>query len=301
MSLFKDVSSSLSGQGLNNVVAGGADAITSGIGSGIKQAFGGGQFGDAIASLGVGMARNAALGVYNKYVPIGMQRAANTASGAIGDILNGDIGGAGLRVLDSGLLRDFLPGGMDSIASQARYWGSPTPLFGGLTPMEARQIYNDSRGVSFCRKNLWLIEVKSNLMGDISSRFNLFALELDYAPYTTSGEKRKIGGAHADIVNSSDPVELRITVMDDENGFIKNWFVAHSKAAAGKDGTVGLPDQYAISIRIVHGFIGSNAGNMGGYEDIGQFRPANIEISLSRREDGLQELQLSFVQLDTFI
>jgi hypothetical protein len=301
MSLFKDIADSLSSQGLNNAISGGSDSLTSGLGSGIKTVFGGGQFGDAMASMGTGMARNAALSVYNKYVPISMQRAANTAGGAIGDILNGDFGGAGLRVLDSGLLRDFLPAGMDSIASQARYWGTPTPLFGGLTPEEARQIYNESQGVNFCRKNLWLIEVKSNLWGDISGRFNLFAIELDYAPFTTSGEKRKIGGAHADIVNSSDPVELQITTMDDENGFIKNWFVAHSKAAASKDGTIGLPDQYAISIRIVHGFIGNNAGNMGGYEDIGKFRPANIQINMSRRENALQELQLSFVQLDTFI
>ncbi len=29
--------------------------------------------------------------------------------------------------------------------------------------------------------------------------------------------------------------------------------------------------------------------------------PANMELSLSRREDGLQEVQLTFTQMDTFM
>jgi hypothetical protein len=71
-------------------------------------------------------------------------------------------------------------------------------------------------------------------------------------------------------------------------------------AAASKDGTVGVPDSYAIKIKIVHGFI-TQGSNFGGYEDVGFFRPADMQITLSRKEDGMQELQLSLVQLDTFI
>jgi hypothetical protein len=295
MSLYTDIVNSLSRQSLSGALG---DAASSALG-GINDALGGSTFGSAIGNIGASMARNAAIGLVNKYIPAHLQRVVNAGTGAVGDILNGDFSNAGLRLFDSGLLREFLPG-MDGVAAQARYFGTPTPLFGGISPAEARQIYQEMRSHALCRKNLFLIEVSSRLTHDASGRFNLFATELDYAPFTTTGEKRKIGAAHADIVNSADPVELRLTTMDDQSGFIKSWFKEHSMAAASKDGTVGVPDSYAINIKIVHGFI-TRGSNFGGYEDVGFFRPANIDINLSRREDAMQELTLTFVQLDTFI
>jgi hypothetical protein len=292
MSLFNQIAESLSNRSLANAVG---DGVNAGLG-GVTQAFGGSQFGSAVGNIGVSMARNAAVGLVNKYIPPSAQRLANAGTGAVGDILRGDFDRAGLRLLDSGLLREFLPG-MDGVAAQARFFGTPTPLMGGISPAEAKGIYEEMRGQKLCRKNLWLIEVDSPLLGDFSGRFNLFATELEYSPHTITGEKRKIGAAHADIVNSSDPVELRMTTMDDEDGFVKTWFAAHCQAAANRNGTVGVPAQYAIRIKVVHGFIRPGRG----YEDLGYFRPANIDISLSRREDGLQELALSFVQLDTFV
>jgi hypothetical protein len=127
----------------------------------------------------------------------------------------------------------------------------------------------------------------------------MFAIDLEYTPLTISGEKRKIGAAHVDCVNSSDPIELRMTTMDDTSGFIKSWFKEHCMAAAWPDGVVGLPYEYAVKIKIVHGFI-TQGSNPGGYEDVGLFRCASMDVSLSRREDGLQELPLTFVQMDTF-
>lgn len=299
MSLYNDIANSLSKQGLNNALGGGVDALTRGAGNIISDAFGGGQFGDALAHIGTGMARNAANGALNSIIGPNGQRIANTAGGALGDIMNGNLGAAGLRILDSGLLRGFLPG-MDGVAAQARYFGTPTPLFGGISPAEAQQIYFEMRDRPLCRKNLWLIEVSSNLWGDVSHRFNMFATELEYGQFTITGEKRKVGGASVDIVNSAEPVELRLTTLDDQTGFIKTWFSTHCAATVAKDGTVGLPIDYAIRFRIVHGFITENS-NFGGYEDIGNYRAGSAEFSLSRREDALQELQLSFVQLDTFL
>ena len=94
--------------------------------------------------------------------------------------------------------------------------------------------------------------------------------------------------------------ELRLTTIDDQQGTLKRWFAAHHGAAAPRDGTVGVPDSYAITIKVVHAFI-TRGSNRGGYEDIGMFRPANMALSLSRREDGLEEVQMSFSQLDTFM
>ncbi len=295
MSLYDEVASSLAKKGLTTGIG---DGINSVMGN-FKGILGGSQFGNAIENMGTSMARNAAVGMINKYVPGNMQRLFQTGTGAIGDIMKGDFSNAGLRLLDSGLLSEYLPG-MEGIGSQARFMGTPTPLFGGITPEEARNIYKEQRSNKFCKKNLWLIEVSSAVADDVSITFNMFATDIEYSPFTISGEKRKIGAAHIDLVNSADPVELQITTMDDINGNLKHWFAAHAMVCASSDGTVGLPSQYAIKIKIVHGFI-TNGSNHGGYYDIGWYRPGNISMSLSRREDALEEIQLSFVQLDTFI
>jgi hypothetical protein len=295
MSLYDSISKSLSTKA---ITAGIGDGINSALGD-LKGALGNTPFGNAVANMGTSAARNAAVGLANKYIPSNMQRMIATGTGALGDIMNGDFSNAGLRVLDSGILNDLLPG-MSGIGSQARFWGTPTPLFGGITPEEARAIYQEQQNTNFCRKNLWLIEVSSKLWGDQSSAFNMFATDIEYSPFTVTGEKRKLGSAHVDLVNSSDPVELRITTMDDINGSLKSWFKAHCAATASVDGTVGVPADYAVKIKIVHGFI-TQGSNRDGYEDIGTYRCGNIDISLSRKEDGLQELQMSFVQLDTFM
>lgn len=298
MSLFNQIAQSLATSNLANAVGNGVDGALSSVNNGIAQVFGGGTFGNAVANAGTSMARNAAVDLVNKYSPVNLQQF-NAATGAIGDILSGDFNNAGLRIFDSGILNDFIPG-MSGIAAQARYWGTPTPLLGGVTPAVAKRIYDEISGNRYSKKNLWLLEVGSAITGDVSHRFNMFATGLEFSPYTISGEKKKIGAGHADIVNSSDPVEIRVTTFDDESGFIKTWFAAHCQAAANVDGTVGVPGAYFIKITVVHGFA-HNSARRGGYEDKGLFRPANIDMSLNRTEDALQELQMTFVQLDTFM
>jgi hypothetical protein len=298
VSLFSQIAETLANKSLANAVGGGINGALSGINDGIAQALGNGAFGRAVANIGTGIASSAATGLINSYSPVN-QQAFNAATGAIGDIMSGDFDAAGLRLLDSGLIDRFLPNA-SGVAAQARFWGSPTPLFGGLSPAEAKIIYDQALSTRYSKKNLFLIEVSSALFGDISSRFNLFAVDLEFAPYAISGEKKKIGAAHVDLVNSSDPVELRVTTFDDESGFLKTWFAAHAQKTASNDGTVGLPAEYAISIKIVHGYV-SQRTNIGGYADVGLYRVANIDNSLSRRDDNLQELQMTFVQLDTFM
>ncbi|WP_244531842.1 hypothetical protein [Nitrosomonas aestuarii] len=262
---------------------------------------GGGELAQAISKIGAASATNVVRNQINKHIPIQAHRALNVGGGVVGDILQGDINSAGLRILDSGLLNDYLPG-MSAIASQAKYWGRPTPLFGGITPTEARRIFEDMQNTRLSKKNLFLIEVSSRLWGDwVSAQFNIFTTELDYSPYIISGEKRRIGGALVDSIQGNEPVELRVTTMDDQFGTIKKWFVTHHSFAAPSDGTVGLPVQYAIKFRIVHSFITDSSAPADAYTDIGWFRPSNIDINLSRREDAMQEMQMTFSQIDTFI
>jgi hypothetical protein len=195
-------------------------------------------------------------------------------------------------------LSEYFPG-IEGLNTQNQYWNTPTPLFGGISPSEAKQIFDKMNSYSLAKKNLWLLELTSNL-SNLADRFNLFATELEYEPFNVAGEKHRIGGAVADSVQGAEPVELRLTTLDDQTGTLKRWFANHHEAVARRDGTVGLPGTYAVKIKVVHSFI-TRDSNKGGYEDVGLFRPVNLAVSLSRREDGLQELQMSFTQLDTFM
>lgn len=299
MSLYNNIAESLSSSGLVGSIRSGLDSALGGVAGSASKALGGSKLAQTVTNMGKSMASNAAMNLVNKYVPLKAQHAINAGAGAVGDLMRGDWDSAGMRLLDSGLLNNLLPG-MSGVASQTKFWGGPTPLFGGISPTEAKRIYDEMRGQRLSKKNLWLIEVSSHLQGDASQRFNLFATEVEYEPFVLAGEKRRVGGAVVDAVQGAEPVELRLTTMDDQTGSLKKWFAAHHGAAASRDGTVGVPDTYAITIKVVHSFI-TRDSNRGGYEDIGLFRPVNLSVSLSRREDGLQEVQMTFSQLDTFM
>lgn len=229
----------------------------------------------------------------SKFVPTAVTRAVNAAGNIGGKLLNGDLIGAGMGVLNSGILGDL--GGLGGIARQAAFWGGSTPMFANVSPAQAKSIFKESIATTFAQKNWFVLEVSSPLQGDISSRFNLMASDVEYAPSTITAEKRKVGGTTVDSVQSSEPVELTITTLDNDAGFLKNWFNAHAHAAVRTDGTIGYPADYAINIKVVHGY------PFGEYEDIGLFRPQNMQISLSRKEDAMQEITMTFSQLDTFM
>jgi hypothetical protein len=170
---------------------------------------------------------------------------------------------------------------------------------GGLAPKDAAKILQRQASFRFAHKNLFFLEISSGLDKSMSSRtFNMLATDVEYAPITIAGEKNKIGGTSADSVRSSEPIELRITTFDNRSGVIREWFDEHAAAAASSNGTVGVPADFAINIKITLAYTESNEY---AYMDNNLYRAANLEMSLSRREDALQELQLSFVQLDLFM
>lgn len=298
MSLYGEASKALQGGGVFGGISSGLDSYLGAASKSIAGAMGGGALANTAAKIATGMAKNAAMKQVNKAIPMQYRYAVDTAGRMVGDIMRGDLEGAGMRALQSGLLDQYIPG-MGGVASQVAYWGRPTPLFGGLTPEEARRMADESIRTPRARKNIFMVEVSSRLKGDVSSVFNMMALDLDYAPFTISGEKRRIGGATTDAVTGGEPVELRVTVFDDKVGTLKRWFEAHHAAVSAQDGTVGVPAEYAITIKIVHAFL-TRDSNRGGYEEVGVFRAQNMDCSLSRREDALSELQMTFTQLDSF-
>lgn len=297
MSLFNKTSESLTKQGGIVAITPEIGGLIGKAGSSLTSALGGGPLAAATVGIGEVMAGNAVQGAINERVPAVVRNAMNVGGGIVGDLMQGDWQDAGLRALDSSLIDGLFPdhGGA---RSQARYWATRTPLFGGITPKEAKAIYDTSRAESFAKKNLWLLEV-TNAAGVTEGKFNLFATEVEYAPFNITGEKRRVGAACIDAVTGGEAVELRIVTLDDAEGTLKKWFALQCALVEHRDGTVGLPDQFKVGIRIMHGVISRT--QRVAYEDKGLFRPTGIEYSLSRREDGMQELAMTFTQLDTFM
>lgn len=204
---------------------------------------------------------------------------------------------AGLDLL---LERFGVLGGAGSrIPGTSRALREPTALLGGITLKQAREIFEQSIATDFAKKNLWCIRV-TNLNGGAID-FNLFATDVSYAPFTVTGDAVHVGAGSFDVVTSSERVEMRVTTLDDSIGSVKNWFKERHDQMAFKDGTVGLPVDYLFKVEVMHAFISEQAYGSGeAFWDTYIMRPGGMEYDLSRRDDGLQELQMSFVQFDTF-
>lgn len=287
---------SLASGGISGVVGG----TVGGLGKDIAGALGGGKLANVGATMATNMASNAITDRINEKIPMKARRALGVASGALGDVLNGDWEGAGMRVLQSGLLNDLFPG-QSSVASQYLFFATPTPVFGGISPTEAREIIRESVNTKYAKTNLFYISLESPLTDETDDKFfNMFATSVDLTPVSISAEKRRVGGAVIDSIQGNESVDLSITTLDDTAGTIKRWFSRHADAASASDGTVGVPASYAIKVRVLHAFLNMES-SLNAYENKGLFRPTNIELSLSRREHELAEVRMTFSQLDTFM
>ncbi len=197
-------------------------------------------------------------------------------------------------------LNSLIGGNLPSFGGRGGGACSP-PILGGISLDEAAAIHRRQVEQEYAKKNLWMIDVLSSpLAGEFSDPFNFFATSVEYSPLTLSGDKIKIGAAVVDSVLSGEPVEMRITTRDDKQGTIRRWFDMHAAAQVSSDGTVGYPADYGISIRVVKAFI-TEGSNQGGHDDYGLFRASNIDVNLNRAEDAFLELNMTFLQLDTFM
>jgi hypothetical protein len=292
MGMFDSITSSLGGR---DAVGGATRSVQKGV-----QAIGGsaGAYGVIPGAIGNRVAGElgSAIGRAADRIPPEVRNAINVGNQAaqvlqqkgfeelIAGVIEGDIGGG-------------FGGSFGGRASSDRHQSSPTQLYGGITPKEAKRIHQEAIGTRRGKKNLFLVRITSPLMGDFSDDFNLFCTDIEHGPVTITGDKHKIGTAVVDGVSGTEVDEIRMTTLDDQRGTIRNWFEQHSAAAASVDGTVGVPAEYAITIEILHSFV----TDLGGFKTKGLFRPVSYEISLSRRDDALEEVQMTFTQLDTFM
>ena len=141
----------------------------------------------------------------------------------------------------------------------------------------------------------------SNAMGMLTgaAKFNLYAVNVQYTPFTIEGEQVNIGSGSIDNLTGTGRVELTLTCRDDKFGTIKRWMDGKAAQTANMDGTFGVPAEYAVNIRILNGYINDEISMGRGLEHSFVCRVAGYDVDKSRSDTGLNELSLKFVQIDT--
>lgn len=207
---------------------------------------------------------------------------------------------------------------------------APNPLLGWLSPLQAAEIMKKVRGASPSQKNLFFMRLtdahpppginglQTNSDQPVGADgkpvsavpwglFDLLALDVSYSS-SVAGEKAQIGSGVRDIVTGREAVEVQVTTIDDEVGSIKRWFEGKLNQIANLDGTFNPVSKYAFEIEIVHGIPHDHGTEpVRNSDKLAQFysrrlrvRAASIQHELSRRDQGLAELQMTFTQLDTW-
>lgn len=160
--------------------------------------------------------------------------------------------------------------------------------------------YREYIALSRVRKNHFIIQINSPKLGNFSKRLNLFATDIDLNPMNLSGDKQKVGGTFIDTPTGAEATEIRITTMDDKLGTIKNWFEGACSLVVSADGTFGIPADYAVTITVLHGVVDGQVMS-NAFTNKGIYRPTSYEVQLSRREQAMQEVTLTFTQIDPFM
>lgn len=215
-------------------------------------------------------------------------------------LIRGDIDGAINVGLDMVGEKFGVPGFGSRYPGPSMGLFTPSALLGGITMKEARAIFEECVATDYAKKNLWHIAI-TNLSGGEPYNFNLFATDVGYAPSTVSGDAVLIGSGSFDNITGTERVEMRVTTLDDSEGSIKRWFKDRYDRVARPDGTFGLPVEYVFKVEVMHAFISERAeGSGAAFIDTFLMRPTSIEYEKSRRDDNLEELQMTFTQFDTF-
>lgn len=214
------------------------------------------------------------------------------------------------RRLMSGGVSGLIDAGLDNLFERFGINGTtlpglgattgPSVNIGGLTLAQARAQFEDHIARDFAKKNLWCIRVR-NLQGGAPMDINVFAQDIGYSNFVGTGDAVQIGSGSFDNVSGSERVELRVSTLDDSNGTVKRWFAERYRKMCHVDGTFGLPIEYLFKVDVLHAFINESVdGAADGWIDTFIMRPGSLENDLSRRDDALSEVQMSFVQWDTF-
>ena len=173
-------------------------------------------------------------------------------------------------------------------------------LTGGITLKNYAKIMDEFMAIDLARRNLFMFSAV-NLATGTAPEMNMLVQSVSYSPFTVRGDAIQIGAGSMDNVTGVEPVQMTVQTLDDVGGSVKTWFKNLKRQMAPGDGTVGLPLDYLIRVSVTHAFASNRAKDAGrAYIDSYVMRPNAIEFEGDRRDDGLQEITLSFVEFDTF-
>lgn len=173
---------------------------------------------------------------------------------------------------------------------------------GNLSFQDMFEIYKHTNPDELSRKNFYLLEVNDRSgnaptsNGHKYSQFNLLATSLSFNSFEISGEAVPIGAAELDKPTENARTTMTLTMLDDKFGTIKKWAEQKSQMVSASDGTFMPPAYYVFEVRVV---FGTNVSDQRFYEQIYTMRIQSMAHELARTEQGLEELQLTFVQADT--
>lgn len=195
----------------------------------------------------------------------------------------------------------------------------PNELMGWLTPRQVAEIQSLVRQAGPVRKNLFCIRISDpnppamkvggvDASNGVPGLFDLLAMDVSYGPSTITGDKVPLGSAVMDKVTGTEASEVQITTIDDETGTLKRWFQAKCGQVVNRDGTFNPQGKYAFEMEIVHGIPFDHGTTPSlppervarAYSDVIRVRPVSIQYEMSRRDQALQELQMTFTQVDTW-
>lgn len=198
------------------------------------------------------------------------------------NLLNGNLSGAASSLMDTifGRSSVFSEGGNQILA--------------GVSWAKQLQMFEEARSVQRERTNLWHIGIDP--VGKLHApRVNLLATEVSFNTVQLGYEPVKIGSGFTQAPTGAEPTELRI-VCYDVGGEIKYWFDRLKDLAVHRDGTFGVPTDYANTITVTHGAVEEERG----YTSSWVLLPVSCEVNLSRSTDEFTALNLTFTQYDTF-
>jgi hypothetical protein len=178
-------------------------------------------------------------------------------------------------------------------------------LLGGIPLSEVETIYNEMRNTPFSKQNIWHVNIESVCPPSILKpvrHINMYVLDVNYSPYTIVGDATPIGSGNYDQVNQGERVDMTITTHDNIRGDVKKWMKQLAAETTHADGTFGYPLDYLLRVTVTHAFTSPNSAESILLADQDTFimRLAGVEIAKDRRNDAMEELNISFTQFDTF-
>lgn len=179
---------------------------------------------------------------------------------------------------------------------------TPLALTGGLTLTEFRELWLKAKQ-TYAKKQFFNVRIvdfglpESLGLSEQDDIFNYLAIDVSYSD-TVGGQVKNIASYQSDQVTGLERKVFRITFLDRHDGVIERYFKHKKESMFNDDGTINCPNAYSLALGIHK--IDVETGQS--YLSQGHLvRIESIDYELSRRDGGLIELPVTFVELDKFM